>query len=236
MPSTYTDHTVIIPQSGHNLPKNVKIGHGGTLDPLASGLLPIGLGKATKRLQGLLEGPKTYDFTITFGTATTSDDAEGDVIATSEVLPQPTVMQQLIPAFTGLIQQLPPAFSALKINGMRAYALARSGQNVVLAPRPVTIHTLALIGTTDTTATFRASVSKGTYIRSLARDIATTAGTVGHVTMLRRIAHGPFTLQHSIPLQTLDLSLQSGHITAHLLPLDACLVEEQTTQAYEKCE
>ncbi|RYE60689.1 MAG: tRNA pseudouridine(55) synthase TruB, partial [Hyphomicrobiales bacterium] len=123
-------------------PKGVKIGHGGTLDPLADGILPIGVGKATKQLQALLEGPKTYTFTLQFGTQTTTDDAEGEATATSDVRPTEAQLTAVLPQFTGPILQTPPAFSALKINGERAYKLARAGEVVEMQPRPVTIHSL----------------------------------------------------------------------------------------------
>lgn len=212
--------------------KKVKIGHGGTLDPLATGVLPIGVGKATKQLQALLEGPKTYRFTLTFGTATTTDDAEGSPTATSDVRPTDAQIRAILPIFTGEVTQLPPPFSALKVNGQRAYALARAGQEVTLQPRTITIHRLIYDPRPPTLdphvpeATFTAEVSKGTYIRALARDMAVALGTVGHVTLLQRTQHGPFRLSDCISLETLDQSLQTGHITAHLRPLDACLAGE----------
>lgn len=199
-------------------PKNIKIGHGGTLDPLASGLLPIGVGQATKQLQTLLEGPKTYTFTLTFGVSTATDDAEGEVTATSPIRPTTAQIQAILPHFTGPISQIPPAFSALKVGGQRAYALARQGQTVQLEPRQVTIHTLQLLENTGHSATFSAAVSKGTYIRSLARDIAQAIETVGHITALCRTGHGPFTLAQATTPQILDNAIQSGDISAYLLP------------------
>lgn len=207
-----------------NMPKKgpgrLVIGHGGTLDPLACGLLPIGLGKATKKLQALLEGPKTYQFTVQWGTATTTDDREGAPTGTSESRPTAAQIAAVLPQFTGLITQTPPAYSALKVDGQRAYQLARKGADVALQPREVTIHTLTLRENTNESATFVAEVSKGTYIRTLGKDIALALGTVGHITFLQRTAHGPFTLQDAVDYQTLDIALQKGDSTPYLRPLD----------------
>lgn len=206
-------------QAGY--PKGIKIGHGGTLDPLASGVLPIGVGKATKHLQALLDGPKTYTFTVQFGTATTTGDTAGTVTSTSPNRPSPTQIEQSLAQFRGLITQIPPAFSALKVGGKRAYELARAGQAVQLAPRQVTIHSLEIIDSTPNSATFKAAVSKGTYIRTLAEDIAQAVDTVGHTTILTRTQHGPFTLEQAVLPEILDNALKSGDITAYLHPLDA---------------
>lgn len=200
-------------------PKGIKIGHGGTLDPLADGLLPIGVGRATKQLQNLLDGPKTYTFTLTFGTATTTDDAEGEPTATSAIRPTQAQIEAILPRFTGPITQIPPAFSALKINGERAYKLARAGEEVQLQPRPVTIHTLKLLKFNIDFALFEASVSKGTYIRTLAKDIAEALGTVGHTTTLTRTVHGPFRLEDAVAHQTLDKALQNGDTHTYFHPL-----------------
>lgn len=200
-------------------PKGVKIGHGGTLDPLADGLLPIGVGKATKQLQALLEGPKTYTFTLSFGTQTTTDDAEGEPVAKSDVRPTEAATTAILPQFTGAILQAPPAFSALKINGQRAYKLARAGEVVEMQPRPVTIHSLRLLQWNGGSCLLEAAVSKGTYIRSLARDVALALGTVGHVTTLTRTQHGPFGLQHAVTYEMLDKALASGDMHTYLLPL-----------------
>lgn len=184
-------------QGGHG---KVKIGHGGTLDPLASGVLPIALGEATKLTGHLLNGPKAYRFTIRFGTATTTDDAEGAVVAESRIRPDPDAIRAVLPRFTGPIRQRPPAYSALKIDGERAYALARAGGAPELAERDLLIHELTLQETTAETATLDVRCSKGTYVRSLARDIAGALGTVGHVALLRRTAAGPFTLDQAMSL------------------------------------
>jgi tRNA pseudouridine55 synthase len=207
-------------QGGHGKPK---IGHGGTLDPLASGVLPIALGEATKLTGALLNGPKAYRFTVQWGRSTTTDDAEGETVATSPVRPQPADVAAILPHFTGPISQRPPAYSALKVDGRRAYALARAGESVELAPRDLVIHSLELVGATPDSATLDVHCSKGTYVRSLARDIAQALGTVGHVTALRRTRAGPFTLEQAL---SLDNCLELVHGPAPeqaLLPLTAGL-------------
>ena len=177
----------------HGLPVP-KIGHGGTLDPLATGVLPIALGEATKLAGRMLDATKGYSFTVAWGTSTATDDREGAVIASSEVRPDEPAIRATLPAFTGPIVQTPPAYSALKVDGERAYKRARAGEVIELAPRHLTIHALDLIDHDADAATFAVTCSKGTYVRSLARDIALALGTVGHVSMLRRTRAGPFTL------------------------------------------
>ena len=204
------------------LPKP-KIGHGGTLDPLATGVLPIALGEATKLTGRMLNGDKAYDFTIRFGVSTTTDDAEGAVAATSDVRPTRAAIEAVLPRFTGPIEQRPPAYSALKVDGQRAYALARAGETVELAPRTVTIHALRLLETDGETATLSVSSSKGTYVRSLARDIAEALGTVGHGIMLRRTQAGPFRLGDAISLDKLGELGKEQRLIAALLPLTAGL-------------
>lgn len=201
----------------------VKVGHGGTLDPLASGVLPIALGEATKLAGRMLDASKVYDFTIGFGAQTDTLDAEGVVVATSDVRPSATQIEAVLPRFTGPIAQVPPAYSALKVDGERAYDRARAGEDVVLATRQVTVHALTVQSVSADTITLTAHVSKGTYIRSLARDIALALGTVGHVTMLRRTRAGPFGLGHAISLDKLA-ELGKGHaLEDSLLPLRAGL-------------
>ncbi|WP_342250024.1 tRNA pseudouridine(55) synthase TruB [Sphingomonas sp. OTU376] len=203
-----------------------KVGHGGTLDPLATGVLPIALGEATKLAGRMLDSDKVYDFTIGFGVQTDTLDLEGKAIATSDVRPTRDAVMAVLPQFTGAIEQVPPAYSALKVDGARAYDLARKGEDVELATRAVTVHQLALMpayqGPLDQ-ATFTAHVSKGTYIRSLARDIALALGTVGHVTMLRRVKAGPFTLESAISLDKLDEAAKGRSLEQLLLPLRAGL-------------
>ena len=207
-------------QAGFSKPK---IGHGGTLDPLATGVLPIALGEATKLTGRMLNGDKAYDFTVRFGVATETDDAEGGVVATLDVRPARAAIEAVLPRFTGLIEQRPPAYSALKVDGERAYARARAGEVVVLPPRAVTIHALRLVETDGETATFSVSCSKGTHVRSLARDIAEALGTVGHVIMLRRTKAGPFGLEGAISLDKLGELAMEQRLIAALLPLTAGL-------------
>ena len=227
-----------------------KTGHGGTLDPLATGVLPIAIGEATKLAGRMLDSDKVYDFTISFGVETDTLDLEGAEIARSDIRPTVAEIEAVLPRFTGPIEQVPPAYSALKVDGRRAYDLARAGEEVVLASRAVTIHNLSfrhpglVPGSTDPQAeapveermpeqarhddvleeiTLTAHVSKGTYIRSLARDIAKALGTVGHVTMLRRVKAGPFTLADSISLDKLDELGHGRALEDKLLPLRAGL-------------
>jgi len=200
-----------------------KIGHGGTLDPLATGVLPIALGEATKLAGRMLDASKAYDFTIAWGQATSTEDAEGEVIAASDHRPSQTQIEAILPRFTGPIAQVPPAYSALKIDGQRAYALARAGETVILASRNVTIHSLTLTEATPDSASFSVSVSKGTYIRSLARDMALALGTVGHVSRLRRTKAGPFTLTQALSLDNLALLVQEPRLEQIILPIMAGL-------------
>jgi tRNA pseudouridine55 synthase len=201
----------------------VKVGHGGTLDPLASGVLPVAIGEATKLSGRMLDADKIYDFTIAFGAETDTLDAEGQVIATSDVRPLRGAIEAVLPSFTGEIEQVPPVYSALKIDGKPAYARARAGEEVEVKPRTVTIRAMDLTEVADGSAIFTARVSKGTYIRSLARDIAHALGTVGHVTMLRRLKAGPFTLESAISLDKLSQLAKARDLEQALLPLTAGL-------------
>ncbi len=201
-----------------------RVGHGGTLDPLASGVLPIAIGEATKLAGHMLGATKAYDFTIAFGAETDTLDLEGKVIASSDHRPTPAEIEAMLPRFTGPIEQVPPAFSALKVDGRRAYDLARKGEEVVLKSRAVTVHALTILpGTGEDQVTLSATVSKGTYIRSLARDIARALGTVGHVTMLRRTRAGPFGLERAISLDFLDAAAKARELDGAVLPLIAGL-------------
>jgi tRNA pseudouridine55 synthase len=211
----------------------LKVGHGGTLDPLASGVLPVAIGEATKLAGRMLDSDKVYDFTIGFGTETDTLDAEGKAVATSEQRPTLEAVEAVLPRFAGEIEQFPPTYSAIKIDGERAYDRARAGEAVEMKARRVVIHALSIChsresgndedgkGLDDITLT--AHVSKGTYIRSLARDIARALGTVGHVTMLRRIKAGPFTLHQAISLDKLADVARERAIAQHMLPLTAGL-------------
>ncbi|MET0362370.1 MAG: tRNA pseudouridine(55) synthase TruB [Sphingobium sp.] len=206
----------------------VKVGHGGTLDPLATGVLPIALGEATKLAGRMLDSDKIYDFTIRFGEQTSTLDAEGEVIATSDVRPSRGAVETMLIHFTGPIEQAPPMYSAIKIDGKRAYDLARAGEEVAMKLRSVTIHSLRIRdeaagegGLIEVTLT--AHVSKGTYIRSLARDIALALGTVGHVVILRRVKAGPFTLDGAISLDNLADAANERGVAQLMLPLTAGL-------------
>lgn len=209
----------------HGAPKNVKVGHGGTLDPFASGLLPIGIGKGTKALEGLLKGDKAYTFTLHFGSATTTQDHLGEVTQTNPNRPTESQILAALPQFTGEILQTPPAFSALKVGGKRAYALARAGEVVELAPRSIHVHTLNLLEFHGESAVFTATVGKGTYIRTLGTDLAAALGTVGHLAALRRTQHGVLRLENALGLpellETLDTALKNGQTPACLHPLPA---------------
>jgi tRNA pseudouridine55 synthase len=205
--------------------KKVRVGHGGTLDPLASGVLPIAVGEATKLAGRMLDASKVYLFTVAFGAETDSLDLEGTVCASSEVRPDAAGLRAMLPRFTGPIEQVPPAYSALRVDGVRAYDRARAGEVVELAARAVTIHALDLVETGPDHATLRAEVSKGTYIRSLARDLALALGSRGHVTMLRRLRAGPFGLTHAISLDKLNELGKGAALEQVLLPLEAALVD-----------
>ena len=200
-----------------------KVGHGGTLDPLASGILPIALGEATKLAGRMLDASKAYEFTIRFGEETDTLDAEGQVVERSDVMPSLEAIESVLPRFTGEIEQVPPAFSALKIEGKAAYARARAGEQLKMKSRRVTVHSLALKSAGTDGATLSATVSKGTYIRSLARDIARALRTVGHVTMLRRTRAGPFGLESAISLDFLESAAKARSLTRAVLPLIAAL-------------
>jgi tRNA pseudouridine55 synthase len=182
-----------------------KAGHGGTLDPLASGLLPIALGEATKTVSYAMEGTKTYRVTVKWGEERATDDLEGEVTATSSSRPDSKKIESLLPRFTGEILQAPPAFSAIKVAGERAYDLARAGEMVDLAERPVRIDALVYTGSPDSDhASFEVTCGKGTYIRALARDMGRALGCLGHVVALRRIRVGAFTEDHMISLEKLE--------------------------------
>ncbi len=182
-----------------------KAGHGGTLDPLASGLLPIALGEATKTVQWAMDGRKVYRFTVAWGEERITGDLEGAVSAISAARPSRRDIEAILPHFEGEILQAPPAFSALKVGGQRAYDLARAGEPVELPERPVTIEKLSLADLPDEGhASFEVACGKGTYIRALARDMGRVLGCLGHVSMLRRIAVGALSEAQMIPLETLE--------------------------------
>lgn len=209
-------------EAGHG---KVKVGHGGTLDPLAQGVLPIALGEATKLCGRMLDATKAYEFTVRFGEQTDTLDLEGAVIATSDVRPALAQVEAVLPQFTGPIEQVPPIYSALKVDGRRAYDLARAGEEVELAMRAVTVFDLSICGHDEALGevTLLAVVSKGTYIRSLARDIALALGSCGHVTLLRRIKAGPFSLEQAISLDKLNEIGKGAPLEDVILPLEAGL-------------
>ena len=233
-----------------------KVGHGGTLDPLASGVLPVALGEATKLAGRMLDATKAYEFAIRFGEETDTLDAEGEVVARSDARPSLAEVEAVLPRFTGAIEQVPPTYSALKIEGKAAYARARAGEALEMQPRAVTVHSFSILpaggarGEGDhaqhgggappsalraatspslrdreeiSAITLSATVSKGTYVRSLARDIARALGTVGHVVMLRRTRAGPFGLESAISLDKLAQIAKARSLDGAVLPLQAGL-------------
>jgi tRNA pseudouridine55 synthase len=177
-----------------------KAGHSGTLDPLASGLLPIALGEATKTIPHVMDASKDYDFTIAWGAETETDDREGKVTVKSDIRPKTLEIKAILPQFTGRIRQTPPLYSAIKFGGRRAYDMARNNEVVDMPPREVDIHKLELISNTATEASFTAATGKGAYIRSLGRDLARQLGSAAHIIHLRRKRVGPFRLDMSISL------------------------------------
>ncbi|WP_062345537.1 tRNA pseudouridine(55) synthase TruB [Novosphingobium sp. CCH12-A3] len=206
-----------------------KVGHGGTLDPLATGVLPIAIGEATKLCGRMLDASKVYAFTVRFGEESDTLDLEGKIVATSDVRPSWQEIKAVLPRFTGPISQVPPAYSALMVDGERAYDLARKGETFELKSRDVVIRSLVAEPVADPARveelTLTAHVSKGTYIRSLARDIARALGTVGHVTMLRRLKAGPFDIAQAISLDKLNDVGKGAPLEHILLPLEAGLVD-----------
>ena len=206
-----------------------RAGHAGTLDPLASGSLPIALGEATKTVPFVVDSRKTYSFTIRWGEERDTDDAEGRVVNTSETRPDADAIRAQLPRFTGAIEQVPPRFSAIKIAGERAYDLARDGEQVELAPRTVEIHRLELVDIPDPDhAILAAECGKGTYVRALARDLGRVLGVFGHVSALRRNRVGPFSESDMIPLEPLEslchrAAAGEGHLADALLPIETAL-------------
>ena len=195
-----------------------KAGHAGTLDPLATGILPIALGEATKTVPFVQDGVKIYEFDLKWGSTTTTDDLEGDVTATSDVRPSQAEVEAILRHFTGTITQIPPAFSAIKINGERAYDLARAGEKVVMPPREVEIDAFELLFHSSDISTFRVTCQKGTYVRALARDIAEKLGSKGHVSRLHRAAVGPFTDQDAVTIEHIE-ALELAERDLELKPL-----------------
>jgi tRNA pseudouridine55 synthase len=204
--------------------KAKKVGHGGTLDPLASGLLPIAVGEATKLSSYAMDHEKEYLFTIAFGSSTSTDDREGEVVATSDVRPLEIEIKSILSEFTGHIQQAPPIYSAIHVDGKRAYDLARAGEITELPKREVFIKDLQLVKYTTDACEFKVTCGKGTYIRSLARDIALRLGTFGHISFLRRTKVGKFSIEDGISLDKLkDLVHNLENTPKTVLNCDLCM-------------
>jgi tRNA pseudouridine55 synthase len=206
-----------------------RAGHAGTLDPLASGCLPIALGEATKTVPFVMDGRKTYSFTVRWGEERDTDDADGRVVAVSDARPDRAAIEALLPRYTGTVSQVPPQYSAIKIDGERAYDLARDGETVDLEARPVEIHQLELVNVPDADhAEFRAECGKGTYVRSLARDIGRALECLGHIKALRREAVGSFSQNDMISLEQLTAMCHraaagEASLADALLPVETAL-------------
>lgn len=203
-----------------------KAGHAGTLDPAATGLLAVALGEATKTIPYVTDALKAYRFTVRWGAATNTDDAEGEVIATSDARPTAAGIAAALPAFTGDIQQVPPRFSAVKVEGERAYALARDDEDFELAARPLHVDSLELVDRPDADhAVFEMVCGKGGYVRSIARDLGGALGCLGHVTQLRRLWSGPFDTEDAIAWATIEAEARTPALDAHLRPLEDGLAD-----------
>ena len=203
-----------------------KAGHAGTLDPAATGVLAVALGEATKTVPYVTDALKAYDFTVRWGAATNTDDAEGEVIETSDARPDEAAIKALLPRYLGEIMQVPPAFSAVKIDGERAYARARAGEDVALAARPLWVEELLLTDRPDAdTAIFEMTCGKGGYVRAIARDLGRDLGCLGHVLSLRRIWSGPFRAADGIDIATLEAEARTPALEARLLPLETGLAD-----------
>ena len=202
----------------------MKIGHGGTLDPLATGVLPIAFGKATRTVDFVMNGLKTYEFKVKFGVQTETDDIEGAPIATCDKIPTQKELEQILPEFIGDIEQTPPAYSALKIGGKRACDLVRQGKNVEMKPRLIHIESLVLKEMSEENeALFEVVCGKGTYVRSLGRDIALKAGSVGHITYLCRTHNGVFDIKDSFSLEKIEKMWYNDNLQGHLFSLSTVL-------------
>lgn len=203
-----------------------KAGHAGTLDPAATGVLAVALGEATKTVPYITDALKCYRFTVRLGAATNTDDAEGEVIATSDIRPADDAIAAALPAFTGEIMQVPPQFSAVKVDGERAYALARAGEEMDLAARPLWVESLTLIARPDPdTVELEMVCGKGGYVRSIARDLGAKLGCFGHVLCLRRVWSGPFDAEDGISMEEIERLARTPDLEAHLLPLEVGLAD-----------
>jgi tRNA pseudouridine55 synthase len=200
-----------------------KAGHAGTLDPLASGVLPIACGQATKTVPIVQDGAKAYRFRVRWGEETDTNDAEGSIVARADKRPSPAEVEALLPRFVGLIMQTPPTYSAIKIEGARAYDRAREGESFVIPARPVHVHRLGLMSADVDAAVFETECGKGAYVRAIARDLGRALGSYGHVTELRRTRVGPFSIGAAVPLDR--LGDDAGLMAQAMLPLQAGLAE-----------
>ncbi|NNJ69613.1 MAG: tRNA pseudouridine(55) synthase TruB [Boseongicola sp.] len=201
-----------------------KAGHAGTLDPEATGILAVALGEATKTVPFVTDAQKAYEFTVKFGAATNTDDAEGEVIATSDARPSDAEIEAALPSFVGDIMQVPPQFSAVKIDGQRAYAMARAGEEVDIAARPLFVERLEMVARPDADhATFEMECGKGGYVRSIARDLGAALGCYGHVLGLRRVWSGPFELEDAVSLERINEMARTPELDEVLLPLEVGL-------------
>jgi len=200
-----------------------KAGHAGTLDPMATGILAIALGEATKTVPYAMDSDKIYRFTAQWGESRDSDDAEGAVTGTTDARPTLEAIEAMLPRFTGTLSQVPPAYSAVRVEGVRAYDLARDGEQVTLEPRQVEVYEARLLNRTQDAAEFEILCGKGTYVRSWVRDIALALGTLGHVTALRRTRLGPFEEKDAVALDTLTPFMHSPAAFAYLKPLSTAL-------------
>jgi tRNA pseudouridine55 synthase len=200
-----------------------KAGHAGTLDPLASGLLPLAFGEGTKTVPYVVDGEKAYAFTVTFGVETDTDDAEGRIVAKSEARPSEAAILAALPQFTGQVTQVPPRYSAIKVDGERAYDLARGGETVELEARTVEIHALSMVDFDGQSAKLEAECGKGTYVRAIARDLGRLLGCYGYVSALRRTRVGPFTEADSVTFASLEADPQA--VLSALRPVETGLLE-----------
>jgi tRNA pseudouridine55 synthase len=201
-----------------------KVGHGGTLDPLATGVLPIALGEATKTVAYVMAGPKRYRFTARWGEARATDDAEGEVVATAQRRPERAEIEAALPEFVGILDQVPPRFAAVKVEGERAYDLARRGEVVELASRQVEVQSFVLVEHPDRDhATFELRCGRGTYVRALIRDLGQRLGCLGHVVALRRLQAGPFQAEAALSLAALERLAAEDALPQALLPVSAAL-------------
>lgn len=201
-----------------------KAGHAGTLDPDATGVLAVALGEATKTVATVTDALKCYDFTVNWGAETATDDASGEVVRTAAIRPDRAAIEAALPAFTGDIMQVPPAFSAVKVDGERAYDLAREGEDLDLAARPLWVESLTLLEADRDTARFEMVCGKGGYVRSVARDLGRALGCLGHVAHLRRTWSGPFEAEDAVPFDRIDRDAQDW-LDMQILPLEVALAD-----------